>query len=478
MFQKPALLAGLCVFLQAVSPAQTVTDKGNAAPVWSILSAPMMDPGTTAHVQNASILRDRINITLVDGTIQFAKPVNSVVFGAIFHGKGRVQVEPPNDIEAQQLRLFSKRDKLDMAFNDATFSFTDEFFDEIAGQVKWQSNGPVSDDLYASRQTERENLGAAYLPRLFKGILSGDRKRTAYFLADLKTTERGWVEVRYDAMELEEFRIGRWGDVGPVRIRDIWLNFPAKGRDPRHVYDNPAEREDFLIPRYQIDSSLADNADIDTTTRATVQLRYSGERVLLFSLDSNLRVNSVKDSRGRALEFFQPREQKERYQSYGDYVAVVLDEPTQAGKSETYEFHAAGKRVVRRVGDGNYFCQSFGWYPALFHNEPGVDVFAFRSDFELNFRNPKKYSLVATGQKVSQTTDGKELVTSWKSEMPLAAAGFAFGDYKIYTEEVGDVEVQVYANNQPDDLLKSIQQGSTVLWKTWPPAQDGARWAK
>ena len=139
MFQKPALLAGLCVFLQAVSPAQTVTDKGNAAPVWSILSAPMVDPGTTAHVQNASILRDRINITLVDGTIQFAKPVNSVVFGAVFHGKGRVQVEPPNDIEAQQLRLFSKRDKLDMAFNDATFSFTDEFFDEIAGQVKWQS---------------------------------------------------------------------------------------------------------------------------------------------------------------------------------------------------------------------------------------------------------------------------------------------------------------------------------------------------
>src|SRR5437899_3826637 len=258
-------------------------------------------------------------------------------------------------------------------------------------------------------------------------------------------------------MELEEFRIGRWGDVGPVRIRDIWLNFPAKGRDPRHVYDNPAEREDFLIPRYQIDSSLADNADIDTTTRATVQPRYSGERVLLFSLDSNLRVNSVKDSRGRALEFFQPREQKDRDQSYGDYVAVVLNEPTQAGKAETYEFHAAGKRVVRRVGDGNYFCQSFGWYPALFHNEPGVDVFAFRSDFELNFRNPKKYSLVATGQRVSQAKEGNQILTSWKSEIPLAAAGFAFGDYKIYTEKVGDIEVQVYANNQPDDLLKSIQ---------------------
>jgi len=38
------------------------------------------------------------------------------------------------------------------------------------------------------------------------------------------------------------------GDVGPLRIRDIWLNFPLKGATAP-VYDNPAEREDFLIPR-------------------------------------------------------------------------------------------------------------------------------------------------------------------------------------------------------------------------------------
>ena len=129
-----------------------------------------MNPARTAHVDNVSIVRDRINICLVGGTIQFAKPVNSVVFGAVFHGKGRVQVEPRNDTEAQQLRLFSKRDKVDLDFNDATFSFTDEFFDEIAPQVKWRSIGPVSDDLYTSRQTDRENLGAAYLPRLSKAF--------------------------------------------------------------------------------------------------------------------------------------------------------------------------------------------------------------------------------------------------------------------------------------------------------------------
>src|SRR3989442_8804697 len=126
-----------------------------------------MAPEKSAHGENVQINRDRVSITLLDGTIQFARPVNNVVFGAVFHGKGRLQVDPPNPIEARQLRLFTKQDKLDMAFADATFSFTDDFFDEVAKQVKWQP-GAASDELYANRQKEHEELGGAYFPRLFK----------------------------------------------------------------------------------------------------------------------------------------------------------------------------------------------------------------------------------------------------------------------------------------------------------------------
>lgn len=215
--------------------------------------------------------------------------------------------------------------------------------------------------------------------------------------------------------------------------------------------------QDFLILSYKINTAVADNAEMNATAQVSVLPRYSGETVLLFSLDSNLRVSAVKDGKGRNLEFFQPAERKDRYQSYGDYVAAVLTTPTTSSQVEPITFVYGGKRVVRKVGDGNYFCQSFGWYPSAFLGEPGVDEFAFRSDFDLTFRNPKRYSLVATGNKVSETAEGKELVTNWKSDIPLAAAGFVFGDYKITKEKVGDVEIQVYANTQPDDLLKSIQ---------------------
>jgi len=447
-----------CVLVLLCSAGMASGQASDGGNVWNTLAAPAMDPTKYAVTENVDIVRDRVRINLVTGSIQFAKPANGVVFAAVFHGDGRVLVDPPNPTEAQQLKLFTRQDKLIAAFTEATFTFSDGLLEDVEKQVKWK-DGPGGDELYAKRQQEREDVGGEYLPRIFKSVISPDRKRTAYFLADLKIKDRGWIQVRDDAMQPEEIRVGKWTDVGPFKLEDYWMIFPAGGRDPRHVYDDPAERQDFLLPSYKINAYVTDGAELGATANVTVNPRYSGERVLLFELDSNLRLRSVKDDKGRDLEYHQARERKENSQSYGNYVAVVLNDPTQAGQPQVLSFVYQGKHVVYRVGNGNYFCKSFGWYPSAFASELGVDEFAFRSHFELNFRSPKKYILVATGQKVGETTDGKESVTTWKSEIPLAAAGFAFGDYKVVTDKVGDVEIRVYANNQPDDLLSSIQRG-------------------
>lgn len=442
----------LMPFVSAQSP-----ETPSGAGVWDVLVAPSMDPEKTAVAENVEIVRDRVHITLVSGTIQFAKPANGVVFAAVFHGEGKVHLNPPSATEAQQIYLFTRQEKLEFSFSEATFSSTDGLFEEVAKQVKWKPGG-ASDDLYAKRQQERESLGAQQLPRLFKSVMSPDRKRTGYFLADLKSKEKSWIEICDDAMQPEEIRVGRRVDVGPFKIFDNWTVFPAGGRDARHVYDDPAAKMDFLIPDYRLTSSVTDGAELSATAHLTAQPRYSGEQVLLFEVDSNLRLNSVKDEKGRNLVFHQAAERKEHSQSSGDYVAVTLAEPTQQGQSQAFDFQYGGKHVVRKYGSGNYFCQSFGWYPTVFLPGPGVADAAFRANFDITFHSPKKYKLVATGQKTSETLDGKELITTWKSEIPLAFAGFAFGDYKVFTDRSGDIEVQVFANNQPDELLQSIQQ--------------------
>jgi Peptidase family M1 domain len=433
------------------SLAQAPVSSTAAANVWNALSAPSMDTAKSAHTENVEIVRDQVHINLTDGTIQFTQPVSGVVFGAVFHGKGRLQVLPPNPLEAQQLHLFTKQDKLNVEFTDATFSFTDGLLDEVAKQVKWQASASAADDTYAKRQKDREDLGESSMPRMLQGILSADHARTAYFLADLKV-EKGWVEIRDDAMDSEDIRIGRWVDVGPFKIFDTWMSFPAGGHTSAEAWKDPQAKEDFIIRGYKIDAAVTSGADLNATTRLELEPRLAGQSVLIFDLDSNLRLESVKDSSNNALPFYQSRETKDRNQSYGDYVAVILPQPLGVGTPASLVFRYGGKRAIRKEGGGNYFCESTGWYPER------PNSFSARSDFDITFHSPKNSILVATGGKTGETVEGGTRVTTWKSEIPLSVAGFAYGDYKVVNDKAGDVAVDIYANREGDDITNSLQR--------------------
>jgi len=451
------------VFLCGATLAGTTASAQNAAAapgdpqaIWNALAKPAFDAAKIATVNNLVIDRDRIRITLESGTLHFTQPVNGIVFGAVFHGTGHIRVSPPNQYESQQLELFIKQDGLNAAFDEAAFSFTDETFDEISAKVQWGGTSP-NDGLYATRMQQNEDLGVAFLPRLFKSVMGADRTKSALFLADVKTSQRGWVDVLYDASEPEEIKVGRWVDVGPLKHFDIWLSFPAHDVSASTAFDVPFAKADYAIKSYDMDVAVTNNSELTATAKVKIETRWPGERVLLFGLDSNLRVDKVSESSGSPLFFVEARESKDRNQSYGDYVAVVLPGQTESGQIRTFTIHYAGKRVIRKVGPGNYFAESFGWYPSRIGNSQG-DEFAGRYDYHLRFLCPKQDLLVATGNKISDTVDGKDRVTEWKSDLPLTVAGFAYGDYKLVTTKVGDIQVQVFANIEPDDQMAQIQR--------------------
>jgi len=424
-----------------------------AAPVWNALPQPAFDSSKAARAENVTLVRDRIRLTLSSGSIQFTQPANGVVFGAAFRGRGRVQIEAPTRLEAQQLGNFLGQATLDMEFSEAVFTFSDDMIDEVGKQVSWLPAAADAQlpELYAGRQRERENVGAEILRRLFVSMYSGDRKRTALFAADLKTSEKGWMHVRFDATNPEEISVGRWTNWGPVILFDTWMSFPAGNRTAAEAFRDPLARELFRIRSYRINAEVTQGAELRATTQVNLEPRGDGDRALSFTLDSNLRVESVKDSSGAALTFFQPRDPKDRNQSYGDFVVVVLREATRAGQVMTLEFVYGGKRVVRKEGNGTFFCQSSGWYPGIEND------FASRADFDMTFRSPKRFTFVATGDKISETRDGDITNSTWRSSIPLAVAGFAYGDYKVHVEKAGNIDIEVYANRQEDDVARSIQ---------------------
>lgn len=433
------------------TPAAPLVD---APAIWNALAHPVFDPAKVATVSNLEIQRDRLRITLESGTLRFAQPINGIVTAAVFQGKGRLQASAPNQQETQRLQYFLKTDGVNLSFSEAAFAFTDKTFEEISAKVQFAQGGSAGSDLYAQRIAQSEDLGMALLPQLFKSVMSADRAKSALFFADLKTDDKGWVEAADNAADPEEISLGRFQTiVSGYRGFDAWLSFPAGGRTSSAAYDNPFEKADYIIRSYQMDAAVTSGAELTVTAKVNLDLKWAGERVLLFGLDSNLRVDKVTDAGGAPLTFFEARESKDRIQSYGDYVGVVLPAPTQSGGTQSITFHYAGKRVVRQVGAGDYFAESFGWYPSYLHDES----FASRADFDIHFKSPKRYAIVATGNKASETTDGNQLITEWKTDVPLAVAGFAFGDFKISEQKVGDVNVEVFANRNPDDDLQNIQ---------------------
>ncbi|HUK29927.1 MAG TPA: hypothetical protein VLV89_02365, partial [Candidatus Acidoferrum sp.] len=198
---KPArIVLYIAIVLLAVGSLSTlrtqVAPAGSSDPqaVWNSLARPVFDPQKVASVTNLVIVRDRIHIVLDAGTLHFTQPVNGLVFGAVFSGQGRLQMGAPNPIEGQQLELFTKQRELNLTFSEAAFTFTDQTFNEIAAKVQWGGATATNDGLFASRIQAGEDAGAQFLPELFKSVMDADRSKSALFLADVKTDERGWVQ--------------------------------------------------------------------------------------------------------------------------------------------------------------------------------------------------------------------------------------------------------------------------------------------
>jgi aminopeptidase N len=133
---------------------------------------------------------------------------------------------------------------------------------------------------------------------------------------------------------------------------------------------------------------------------------------------------------------------------------VIMPEAIAKGRTYTIRVEYDGNKVVRNEGRGNY---SVGartcWYPAsaAFHD---------RATYDLVFRVPKGFTLVSVGKPVSQSRDGDFEVTEWKSDIPLAVAGFNYGDFKKKErrDEQTKYDIEAYATEEVPDYLHFAAQ--------------------
>ena len=423
-------------------------------PVASAQTGPNSDPNYVAlrnitlgseavTVTNLDLKRDAGRFRLNSGTVCFVPPVNGKVTGAVFAGEGTFQLNPPTETERKSLKYLTKEDEFNERFERLVLRFTDGTYDEIKKAGTAASGGCDAGSLKDSQNTTRHKIKNNLELELLEEVLSPEPR--GLFIAFIHGKH-------YDDKELYEIDPNRNSNQVDFWTYDEnkfgdWASFNFTEPHPKGTVGRTVR-----IEHHQLDTTLEKSGSLSGKATTAFVSERNGLRVVPFSLFHTLRVQSVTAD-GQPLSFIQEDKNDD-----ADF-AVILPKPLAVGEKFSVTTTYSGKEAVSNEGGGNYFpIARDDWYP----NGVGA-VFGEYATYDMTFHIPKGMKMAATGAQVSESNEGGQNVTVWKSETPQTVAGFSFGRFKVEEAKLTKPEVSIrsFANEESPNWVQSLQQAAS-----------------
>lgn len=413
--------------------------------------------GKVAAVKDVTLRKDGAAFKFISGEVYFLAPIQGRVVAAVFLGEGEMTVSPPIEVEKRHLAIFTGHPVLTERFTKLVMRFTDQTMEELqkASGAQMANGGAQAErareayrDFHSFMRNDKHynvdlrTLGDLYAPQrpgFFMALPSGTRFDKLLYWSD----PLGVSDVVPEQVALYCFTTGESGIWAAFHKDDAYQNGTANSSADRRLYD---------LQHHEIDGTIR-GTRILATDKLTLKSLTNGNRVLPFDLYRTLRVNSVKDEKGRELSFIQ--ESKDEDSDFG----VILPEPLQKDQVFKLTVEYDGVDALQNSGGGNFILlpQARGtWYP----NNPATQ-FGDRAVFNTTFHYPKDYMFVGTGAPVGpEVQDGDLKIARWSSgTTELAVSGFNYG--KFIRKELMDKEtgygLEFYANKEIPDELKELE---------------------
>jgi hypothetical protein len=396
--------------------------------------------GTEAvSIANYDLKRDAGTFRLRSGTVCFVTPVNNKITGAVFVGDGNFLLNPPSESERKSLEYLTKQSEFNERFEHLLLRFTDSTYDELkkAGTLTSAScdAGILKDSQNVTRHRIKHNLELDILAEI---LSPSSRPLFIAFIHGKNYNDKEIFQLNPnqdgDQVDFATFDENKWGN---------WASFNFTEPHPEGSFGRNLRME-----HHTLETSFDKSGALSGKATTTFVSRRNGLRVVPLSLFPSLRVQSVTAD-GRGLSFIQEDKHDD-----ADF-AVILPKPLAAGEEFTFTTTYGGKDAVSNEGGGNYFpIARQDWYP----NSTAAGLGEYAS-YDMTFRIPKGMRMAATGALVSETNDGNQNVTIWKSEAPQTVAGFNFGRFKVEEAKLTKppVLIQSFANEEPPAWVQSIQ---------------------
>ncbi len=429
-------------------------------PIYAQLRAVRLD-ARGYSVKDFQLRRDQAVITFKEGVFYFLPAIEGRVTGGVFVGAGEFQLTPLLDIERKHLSILTGSGTMTEQFSRMALRFTDSTYDEVMAVATQTatSNVEAAQNVLSDYRKLMRRGRAFSQPNIAGEFLQ--KNVDARILLDLLSKGRsGYFTAFFDGKRFGQTLYGidplGFPFVAPEEV--VLVNFSEENLGvwvSSHLFEHYRSMQVFDethqlidIEHQQIEATLKGKR-LDAVARTRFKPLTTGLRVVYFDLYPTLRMYRISDLQGRELRFIQEKkgDDSELY--------VILAEPTRVGESTTLIFEYGGNDAVLDSGGGNFTLGAgarANWYPNA--------TFGDRATYEMTFRMPKDLVMVATGQLLSEVREGEQVVSRWKSDVPLAVAGFNFGRFKknMVKDTKLNYDIESYANKELPNDLKALQQ--------------------
>lgn len=431
-----ALQIALAIARQQVDISVTGTALANSDPVYRQLRD--IGFGKTFRYDNQTLSWDCGTFKFEKGTLTLLNPVEGVVTGAVFIGDGHFHLKPATVLDTHELSRRTGAEELDEGFTEVIFRFTGEqrmkflagLGDEIATPQeashafnRWKEKVrkrqfPIGFSEYLLEGETMDNVDADVLAAIYNR--AHPPFLNAYIHGIKRKDLRFFVRTRVGALPAidspEEVALI---NVDPEGMEDgVWYLAHLKSEYANHTARSQEDRRLFATRHYKIETVIAKNGHLFSSATIRFESLVPGERVLKFGLLPNLRVSRVLDERGQNLHFIQESRKED-----GSFY-VILPEAPAAGKESAITVEYAGDKVLESAGEGSYYVRArTAWYPNL--NGFGEHVL-----YDLTFKVPRRYKVISVGALESESVEQDLAVTHWVTPIPVAVAGFNYGEYQ------------------------------------------------
>jgi hypothetical protein len=476
----------------APGPAAQGARANSAENLFLELGSVSLDASRIYRIRDVSLDRAAFHITLDDGVIGFTSDVAGRVTGALFEGEGEILLTPPNQVERASLMLQTGAAILEERFASGYFRFNDDTYTGLLPLLTPAENSADFTSRWSEAARILAQVDALRLFMTFARSLPSNKPRETmippapaeredrFLHARLEGRTKGTFDVYFDSNAPEQVWAAQARTVNTTDYYDVWTSFSFLPSSPRSEAANSIATEEgrtsaIDITACKVQAEIVPPTRIEAEAVLDLQVRQGGQRAVLFELARTLVIKRV-EADGQPVEFIHnPSIEGTQLARRGnDLVAVVLAQAAKTGQRIELRFVYGGD-VLSEAGPGLLYVGARGtWYP-----NRGLAM----TNFDLQFRYPPGWTLVATGKRVDKPEGATsqasgmvekslEQMSRWVSERPIPFAGFNLGKYRRAEAQSGDVKVEAYGTAGVERGFPQPEAEATV--PAPPPLIGGA----